>query len=179
MKLVCPVQSTSFSFDQALSNKLHSSLVIRPPASKKIPNASVPSKLHITADSNQSIPTATPLSIKSQIVLLLSNSEPDSANCTIPFNDPIIVQGMRNKKCILANCQNKFGKNTDLIVTTKKVRSPMIFLSIVLKQGQAITNGIALAICICIMSSIRSSRNAVSVSLERIFINYGWLIKIT
>ena len=134
LKLVRPVQSTLISFDQALSNKLHSSLVIWPLASKKIPNVSVPSKLPVTADSNQSLPTAIPLSIKSQIALLLSNSEPDSVNRAIPLNGPIIVHGMHNKKRILADYQDKFGKNsTALIATRKKVRSLMISLLIVLE----------------------------------------------
>ena len=133
-KLVRPVQSTLVSFDQALSNKLHSSLVIRPPASKKIPNASVPSKLHIIADSNQSIPTAIPLRVKSQIALLFSSNDLDSVNCAIPFNNPIIVQGMRDKKRILEDYQEKIGKNSNnSIVTRKKVRSLMITLSIVLE----------------------------------------------
>ena len=85
-KLVQPAQSTWISFDQALSNKQHSSLVIRPPASKKIPNASVPSKLHDIADSNQPILTATPSRVKLQIALLLSNNNPDSVTRAIPIN---------------------------------------------------------------------------------------------
>jgi hypothetical protein len=103
--------------------------VIQPPASKKIPNTSVPSKLHVIAGSNQPIPTATPSRVKSQITLLLSNKEPDFVNQAIIFNDPIIVQGMRNKKHILEDYQDEFGTNSnDLIVTRKKVRSLMISL---------------------------------------------------
>jgi hypothetical protein len=97
-KLVRPAQSTLISSDQALSNKLHSSLVLWPPASKKIPNASFPSKLHVIADWNQPIPTATPSRVKSQIALLLSNKDPESDNQANTINDPIIVQSMRDKK---------------------------------------------------------------------------------
>ncbi len=97
-KLVCPAQLTSISFDQALSNKLHSPLVLRPSASQKIQNPSARSKLHVIANSNQPIPTATPSGIKSQIAFLLSNKDPESANQAMPINDPIIVQGMGNKK---------------------------------------------------------------------------------
>ena len=101
-KLVQPAQSTSISFDQALSNKLHSSLVLRPSASQKIPNASAHSKSHVMADSNKPIPTATPSKVKSQIALLLSNKDPESDNQAIPINDPIIVQGMRDKNASLS-----------------------------------------------------------------------------
>ena len=102
-KLVRPAQSTSISFDQALSNKLHSSLVLRPSASQKIQNPSARSKLHVIANSNQPIPTATPLRINSQIAFLLSNKDPGSVNQATPINDPIIVQGTRDKKRILDN----------------------------------------------------------------------------
>jgi hypothetical protein len=120
-KLIRPAQSTSISFNQALSNKLHRSLVIWPPAYKKIPNASVPSKLHVIADLNQPIPTANPLRVTSQNALLLSNKDPDLVNRAIPINDPIIVQGMCDKKRIFKDYQNKFGKNSnDSIVTKKK-----------------------------------------------------------
>ena len=131
-KLVRPAQSTSISFDQALSNKLHSSLVLRPPASKKIPNASVPSKLHSRFEPTH--PTATPLRVLSQIALLLRNKDPESVNQAIPTNDPIIVQGMRDKKCILQDYQKKIGKDSNnSIVTSKKVSFLMISLSIVLE----------------------------------------------
>jgi hypothetical protein len=120
-KLVRPAQSTSISFDQALSNKLHSSLVLRPSASQKIQNPSARSKLHVIANSNTPIPTATPSGIKSQIALLLCNKDPEWVNQAIPINDPIIVQGMRDKKRILEDYQKKFGKDSnDSIVTRKK-----------------------------------------------------------
>ena len=133
-KLVLPAQLTSILFDQALSNKLHSSLVLQPSASQKIQNPSARSKLHVIANSNQPIPTATPLGITSQIAFLLSNKDPESVNQAIPINDPIIVQGMCDKKRILEDYQKKFGKDSnDSIATRKKVRFLMIHLSILLK----------------------------------------------
>ncbi len=121
LKLVRPAQSTSISFDQALSNKLHSSLVLWPPASQKITNPSARSNLRVIANSNQSIPTATTLGIKSQIAFLLSNKDPELVNQAIPINDPIIVQGMRDKKRILEDYQKKIGKDSnDSIITWKK-----------------------------------------------------------
>ncbi len=133
-KLVRPAQSALISLDQALSNKLHSSLVLRLSASQKIQNPSARSKLHVIADSNQPIPTTTPSRVKSQIALLLSNKDPESVNQAIPINDPIIVQGMRDKKRILEDYQKKFGKDSnDSIATRKKVRFLMIHLSILLE----------------------------------------------
>ena len=120
-KLVRPAQSTSIPFDQALSNKLHSSLVLRPSASQKIQNLSARSKLHVIANLNEPIPTATPSGIKSQIACL-------------PINDPIIVQGTRNKKRILEDYEKKFGKDSnDSIVARKKGKILMIYLLIILK----------------------------------------------
>jgi hypothetical protein len=121
-KLVRPAQLTPISFDQALSNKLHSSLVLWSSASQKIPNPSFPSKSHVIADSNQPIPTATPSRVQSQIALLLSNKDSESVHQTISINDPIIVQGMCDKKRILEDNQKKIGKDSNnLIVTRKKV----------------------------------------------------------
>jgi hypothetical protein len=65
--------------------------------------------------------SATPSRVQSQIALLLSNKDSESVHQAIPINDPIIVQGMRNKKRILEDYQTKFGKDSnDLIVTRKK-----------------------------------------------------------
>ena len=72
--------------------------MLRSSASQKIQNPSARSKLHVIANSNQPIPTATPLGIKSQIASILSNKDPELVNQAIPINDPIIVQGMHNKK---------------------------------------------------------------------------------
>ncbi len=100
-KLVRPAQSTSISFDQALSNKLHSSLVLQPSASQKIQKPSARSKLHVIANSNEPIPTTTPSGIKSQIICLLTNKDPESVNQATTINDPIIVQGTHEKNASL------------------------------------------------------------------------------
>jgi hypothetical protein len=120
-KLVRPAQSTSISFDQALSNKLHSSLVLRPTASQKIQNPTARSKSHDIAKSNVPIPITTSLGVKSQIAHLLSTKDPESVNQATSLNDPIIVQGTRDKKRILDDYQKKYGKDrTDSIVVRKK-----------------------------------------------------------
>ncbi len=95
--------------------------MLRPSASQKIQNPSTRSKLHVIANLNQPIPTATPSGIKTQIAFLLSNKDPELVDKVTPINDPIIVQGMRDKKCILEDYQKKFGKDSnDSIVTRKK-----------------------------------------------------------
>ena len=129
-KLVRPVQSTSISFDQALSDKLHSSLVLRPTASQKACNAPSRSKSLNTATSNELAPTTTSSGVKSQIASLLSTKDSKSVEQTTSTNDPIIVQGTRDKKRILDDYQKKFGKDCDdSIVVRKKVRPLMTFLS--------------------------------------------------
>jgi hypothetical protein len=120
-KLVRPAQSTSISFDQALSDKLHSSLVLQPTASQKIQNPPARSKSHDIAKSNEPTPTTTSLGVKSQIALLLSPKDSESANQATSINDPIIVQGTHDKKRILDDYQKKYGKDsTDSIVARKK-----------------------------------------------------------
>ncbi len=95
--------------------------MLRSSVSQKIQNPSARSKLHVIAISNQPIPTATPSGIKSQIAFLLSNKDPESVNQAIPINEPIIVQGMCDKKRILEDYQKKFGKDSnDSIITRKK-----------------------------------------------------------
>ena len=128
-KLIRPVQSTSISFDQALSDKLHSSLVLRPTASQKIQNPPAHSKSHDIAKSNEPIPTTTSLGVKSQIARLLSTKDSESVDQTTSINDPIIVQGTRDKKRILDNYQKKYGKDSnDSIVVRKNKTSDHISL---------------------------------------------------
>ena len=110
-KLVQPAQSTLISFDQALSTKLHSSLVLRPSASQKIQNPSACSKSQDIANLNKPIPTTTPSGIKSQIARLLSTKDPELVNQATSINDPIIVQGTRDKKRIIDDYQKKIGKD--------------------------------------------------------------------
>jgi hypothetical protein len=119
--MVRPAQSTSISFNQFLSHKLHSSLVLRPSTSQKIQNPSARSKLHVIANSNEPIPTTIPSGIKSQITRLLTNKDPELVNKTTTINNPIIVQGMHDKKRILEDYQKKFGKdsNNSIVARTK------------------------------------------------------------
>jgi hypothetical protein len=120
-KLVRPGQSTSILFNQALSNKLHNSLVLRPPASQKIPNPSARSKLHVIANLNEPIPTATPSRIKSQNARLLTNKDPETVNQATPINDSNIVQGTRDKKTHPGGLPEKNGKDSnDSIIVRKK-----------------------------------------------------------
>ena len=119
-KLVRPVQSTSISFDQALSDKLHSSLVLRPTASQKACNAPSRLKSHNTAKSNEPTPTTTSSGVKSQIASLLSTKDSESVDQTTSTNDPIIVQGTRDKKRILDDYQKKFGKDCDDSIVVRK-----------------------------------------------------------
>ena len=120
-KLIRPVQSTSISFDQALSDKLHSSLVLRPTASQKASNAPSRSKSHNTAKSNEPIPTTTSSGVKSQIASLLSTKDSESVDqTTSTTNDPIIVQGTRDKKRILDDYQKKYGKDCDDSIVVRK-----------------------------------------------------------
>jgi hypothetical protein len=120
-KLVRPAQSTSILFDQALSNKLHSSLVLRPFTSQKIQNPPSRLKSHDIAKSNKPTPTTTSLGVKSQIALLLSTKGSELVNQATSINDPIIVQGTHDKKRILDNYQKKYGKDSnDSIVVRKK-----------------------------------------------------------
>ena len=136
-KLIRPAQSTSISFDQALSDKLHSSLVLRPTAPQKACNAPSRLKSHNTAKSNKPTPTTTSSGFKSQIASLLSTKDSESVDqTTSTTNDPIIVQGTRDKKRILDDYQKKYGKDCDdsiVVRKKKKVRPLIISLSIVLE----------------------------------------------
>ncbi len=119
-KLVWSAQSTSILFDQALSDKLYSSLVFQPTASQKIQNPPSRLKSHDIAKSNEPTPTTTSLGVKSQIALLLSTKDSESVNQATSINDPIIVQGMRDKKPILDDYQKKYGKDSNDSIKVRK-----------------------------------------------------------
>jgi hypothetical protein len=109
------------SFEQVLSNKLHSTLVIQPTASKKVSTASLLSKLaKLTKPLHQ--PSHTDVSdVKSKIVTLLHTSGSVTASHDMSSNNSIIVQGICKKKCILMDYQEKFGSEyPELIVTRRK-----------------------------------------------------------
>jgi hypothetical protein len=109
------------SFEQVLSDKLHSTFVIRPTASKKISTALLSSTLVKLAEPlHQPSPTDV-YDINSTIVTLLYTSDSVTASHDMPSNNSIIVKGMHEKKCILTAYQEKFGsKYPESIVTRKK-----------------------------------------------------------
>ncbi len=95
--------------------------MLRPTASQKIENPPARSKSQDIAKSNEPIPTTTSLGIKPQFARFLSTKDPESVTQATSINDPIIVQGTHDKKCILDDYQKKNGKDsTDSIVARKK-----------------------------------------------------------
>jgi len=116
------------SFDQVLSDKLHSTLVIRPAASKKIIV-----ELLICKDSSSALPPSTSADRSSLIRPVVkkiqrdsippgTTTNPENVNTVaIPPQDPIIIRGTKEKKRILSDYQDKFGSNyPDSIITRKK-----------------------------------------------------------
>ncbi len=120
-KVVRPLQVAPVSFEQVLSNKLHSTLVVRPIASKKELTALLLSKLDKPTEPLQQ-PSLTDVSdVKSKLVTLLHTSNSVTASHDMLSNNSIIVQGTGKKKCILTAYQEKFGSEyPELIVTRKK-----------------------------------------------------------
>ncbi len=121
LKVVRPLRVAPVSFEQVLSNKLRSTLVIRPIASKKVLTALLLSKLAKPTKPLQQPSLADTSDVKSKIVTLLHTSNSVTASHTMSSNNSIIVQGRRKKKCILTAYQEKFGSEyPELIVTRKK-----------------------------------------------------------
>jgi hypothetical protein len=119
--MVCPLCVAPISFEQVLSNKLHSTLVIQPTASKKILTASLSSTLAKPAELLQQPSPTDASDVKSKIVTLLQTSNSVTARHDMSSNNSIIVKGMREKKCILMAYQEKFGSEyPDSIATRKK-----------------------------------------------------------
>jgi hypothetical protein len=119
-KLVQPVQANAFPFEQALSEKINNSLVIKPIASKKV--------LHVTGSSTLDDPRETTHHLTSdkmpdpklQVGSLLCNNE-TRTDASATAYDSIIIQGMKEKKLILSAYQGKFGGgHPDSIITKKK-----------------------------------------------------------
>jgi hypothetical protein len=120
-KVVHPLCMAPISFEEVLSDKLHSTLVIRPTASKKISCASLLSTLAKPAEPLHQ-PSPTDLyDVSSKIVTLLHTSNSVTASHDMSSNDSIIIKGTPEKKCILMAYQGKNGsKYPELIVTRKK-----------------------------------------------------------
>ncbi len=120
-KVVCPIQTAPVSFAQVLSNKLHSTLVIRPIASKKVLTALLLPKLAKPTKLLHQPSLLDAIDVKSKIATLLHTSNLMTANHTMLSNDSIIVQGTCKKKRILTAYQVKIGSEyPELIVTRKK-----------------------------------------------------------
>jgi hypothetical protein len=109
------------SFGQVLSNKLHSTLVIRPTASKKISTALLLSKLAKPAELLQQPSPTDASDVNSKIVTLIQTSDSVTVSHDMSSNNSIIVKGTRKKKRILTAYQEKFGSEyPESIVTRKK-----------------------------------------------------------
>jgi hypothetical protein len=120
-KVVRPLCVAPISFEQALSNKLHSTLVIQPTASKKISTASLLSTLAKPAELLQQTSPTDKSDVNSKIVTLLHTSNSVMAIHDMLSNNSIIVKGMHEKKRILTAYQEKIGSEyPELIVTRKK-----------------------------------------------------------
>jgi hypothetical protein len=110
-KLVQPVRAFTFLFEQVLSNKLHSTLVIKPVSSKKISHAQQSLTLSDSTESTHH-PTAVEASDpKSNFTSLLHNSGKGTDICASSDNN-IIVQGMKEKKFILLAYQKKWSRTS-------------------------------------------------------------------
>jgi hypothetical protein len=109
LKVIRSLQVAPVSFEQALSNKIHSTLVIRPIASKKVLTAFLSSKLAKPTKPLQQPSLADVSDVKSKIVTLLHTSNSVTASHTMLSNNSIIVQGTRKKKRILIAYQEKNG----------------------------------------------------------------------
>ncbi len=121
-KVVRPLCVAPISFEQVLSNKLHSTLVIRPTASKKISTALLSSMLAKPTEPLHQEPSPTDAyDVNSKIVTLIHTSNSVTASHDMSSTNSIIIKGTHEKKCILTDYQEKLGsKYLESIVTRKK-----------------------------------------------------------
>jgi hypothetical protein len=120
-KVVHPIQAVPVSFEQALSNKLHSTLVIRAIASKKVSTALLSSKLAKPTKQLHQPSLSDASDVKSKKNALLHTSNSVTASHTMSSNNSIIVQGTHKNKRILTAYKDKFGSEyPESIVTRKK-----------------------------------------------------------
>jgi hypothetical protein len=119
--MVRPLRVAPISFEQVLSKKLHSTLVIQPTASKKISTALLSSMLAKPAEPlHQPSPTDA-YDVNSKIVTLLYTSNSVTASHDMSSNNSIIVKGTHENKCILMAYQEKIGtRYSESIITRKK-----------------------------------------------------------
>jgi hypothetical protein len=108
------------SFEQVLSNKIHSTLVIGPIASKKVSTALLLSKLAKPTKPLQQPSLADVSDVKSKTVNLLHTSNSVTASHTMSSDNSIIVQDTRKKKRILMAYQDEFGSEYPVLIVTRK-----------------------------------------------------------
>ncbi len=122
LKVIRPIWAAPVSFEQVLSNKLHSTLVIQPIASKKVSTALLLSKLAKPTETLHQPSLSDASDVNSKIATLLHSSNSVTAIHIMSSNNSIIVrQGTHKKKRILTAYQEKFvSKYPELIVTKKK-----------------------------------------------------------
>jgi hypothetical protein len=121
LKVVRPLRVAPVSFEQVLSNKLHSTLVIQPSTSKKVSAALLSSKLAKPTKPLHQPSLADASDVKSKIATLLHTSNSVTASHTMSRNNSIIVQGTCKKKHILMAYQERFGSEyPELNITRKK-----------------------------------------------------------
>jgi hypothetical protein len=109
------------SFEQVLGNKLHSTLVIQPTASKKISTALLSSTLVKLAEPLHQPSLTDTSDVNSKIVTLLHTSNSVTASHDMSSNNSIILKDTREKKCIVTVYQEKIGSEyPESIITRKK-----------------------------------------------------------
>jgi hypothetical protein len=119
--VVHPLCVATISFEQVLSNKLDSNLVIRPTTSKKISTALLLSTWAKPAEPLHQLSPTDVSDVNSKIVTLLHISNSVTASRDMLSNKFIIVKGTHEKKCILTTYQEKIGSEyPESIVTRKK-----------------------------------------------------------
>jgi hypothetical protein len=160
-KVVCPLWVAHVSFEQVLSNKLHSTLVIQPIASKKVSTALLLSKLAKPTKLLQQPSFTDASDVKSEIVTLLHTSNSVTASHDMSSNNSIIVQDMHKKKCILMAFQEKNGsKYPELIVTRENGKVSNNTSLHCARIRPSLDKWYQVGFCICITSSLPSSRSA-------------------
>ncbi len=143
----------AFSFEQVFNDKLHSTLVIKPVASKKVSQVTGSLTLINPRESTRHFtPDETPDPILQVASQLCDNEMRTDASAT--NNNSIIVQGIREKTCILSAYQEKFGVgHPDSIITKKKGKMADEILLTCTHMRPSLNKSYQVSNCTCIMSS--------------------------
>ncbi len=110
-KVVCSLRVAPVPFEQILSNKLHSTLVIGPTASKKVLTALLLSKLDIPTELLHQPSHTDASDVKSKIVTLHHTSDSVTASQDMSSKNSIIIQGTRERKRILTDYQENLTQS--------------------------------------------------------------------